>query len=44
MIPWTMAKTTNAAIADWFREAATLLEEQGADPFRVSAHRHAAER
>jgi hypothetical protein len=32
-----MAKTTNSAIVDRFREAATILEEQGANPFRVSA-------
>ena len=43
MIPWVMVNTTDAAIADRFREAATLLEEQGANPFRVNAYRHAAD-
>ena len=38
-----MPKTTNAAIADRFREAATILKEQGANPFRVSAYRRAAD-
>jgi hypothetical protein len=32
----------NAACADRLREAAALLEGQGANPFRVSAYRHAA--
>lgn len=38
-----MSKNTNAVIADRFREAANILEEQGANPFRVSAYRHAAD-
>ncbi len=33
----------NAACADRLREAAALLEAQGANPFRVSAYRHAAD-
>ena len=33
----------NQAIADRLREAADLLEQQGANPFRVSAYRHAAD-
>ncbi len=32
----------NARIADMLREAAALLEAQGANPFRVSAYRNAA--
>ena len=38
-----MAEITNAAIADRFREAANILEEQGANPFRVGAYRRAAD-
>lgn len=33
----------NRAIADWLRQAADLLAAQGANPFRVSAYRHAAD-
>lgn len=33
----------NALCADRLREAAALLEAQGANPFRVSAYRHAAD-
>jgi putative hydrolase len=33
----------NQAIADRLREAADLLQQQGANPFRVSAYRHAAD-
>ncbi len=33
----------NQQIADWLRQAADLLAAQGANPFRVSAYRHAAE-
>lgn len=38
-----MAKITNAAVADRFRQAANILEEQGANPFRVNAYRRAAD-
>ncbi len=38
-----MPKTANATIADRFREAANILEEQGANPFRVSAYRRASD-
>jgi predicted flap endonuclease-1-like 5' DNA nuclease len=38
-----MVETPNADIAQRFREVARLLEEQGANPFRVHAYRHAAE-
>ena len=34
---------TNDAVADRLREVATLLEEQGANPFRVQAYRRAAD-
>ncbi len=34
--------STNQVIADKFREVADLLEQQGANPFRVSAYRRAA--
>jgi Holliday junction resolvasome RuvABC DNA-binding subunit len=37
------AGRTNARCADRLREAADLLEAQGANPFRVSAYRRAAE-
>jgi len=33
----------NRQIADWLRQAAELLAAQGANPFRVSAYRHAAD-
>ena len=33
----------NAQIADWLQQAADLLAAQGANPFRVSAYRHAAD-
>lgn len=33
----------NPQIADWLRQAADLLAAQGANPFRVSAYRHAAD-
>ena len=33
----------NTQIADRLREAAALLEQQGANPFRVNAYRHAAD-
>ena len=33
----------NRQIADWLRQAADLLAAQGANPFRVSAYRHAAD-
>ena len=33
----------NARVAAALKEAATILETQGANPFRVSAYRHAAE-
>src|SRR5512145_2769920 len=35
--------TDNARCADRLREAADLLEAQGANPFRVSAYRRAAD-
>lgn len=38
-----MSKITNSTIADRFREVAIILEEQGANPFRVSAYRRAAD-
>lgn len=37
-----VAASTNARCADRLREAADLLEAQGANPFRVSAYRRAA--
>lgn len=33
----------NRQIADWLQQAADLLAAQGANPFRVSAYRHAAD-
>jgi DNA polymerase (family 10) len=33
----------NRQISDWLRQAAQLLAAQGANPFRVSAYRHAAD-
>jgi DNA polymerase/3'-5' exonuclease PolX len=36
------AGSINARCADRLREAADLLEAQGANPFRVSAYRKAA--
>jgi len=38
-----MAEETNQRLADRLREAADLLEGQGANPFRVGAYRRAAE-
>ncbi|MBI4400856.1 MAG: DNA-binding protein [Nitrospirae bacterium] len=38
-----MAEILNIGIAQRLREVARLLEEQGANPFRVHAYRHAAE-
>ena len=35
--------TFNAVMARQFRQAATLLETQDADPYRVSAYRHGAD-
>jgi putative hydrolase len=35
-------RRTNLTIADRLREAASLLEDQGANPFRVQAYRHTA--
>jgi len=37
-----MAKASNQKIADKLRELADLLEQQGANPFRVGAYRRAA--
>jgi putative hydrolase len=37
-----MTAATNQQVADKLREAALLLEEQGANPFRVRAYRRAA--
>jgi putative hydrolase len=38
-----MGEATNQQIADKLREVADLLEQQGANPFRVSAYRRAAD-
>jgi putative hydrolase len=38
-----MRETSNQKIADKLRELADLLEQQGANPFRVSAYRRAAQ-
>lgn len=38
-----MSETSNQKIADKLRELADLLEQQGANPFRVGAYRRAAE-
>ena len=38
-----MESSENEQIADWLRQAADLLAAQGANPFRVSAYRHAAD-
>ncbi len=38
----TMARNTNQNIAARLREAADLLDQQGANPFRVNAYRRAA--
>ena len=38
-----MASASNQKIADKLRELADLLEQQGANPFRVGAYRRAAE-
>lgn len=38
-----MAEMLNVEIAQRLREVAALLHEQGANPFRVQAYRHAAE-
>ena len=37
-----VAESLNARCADRLREAADLLQSQGANPFRVSAYRKAA--
>jgi hypothetical protein len=37
------AANENRQIADWLQQAADLLAAQGANPFRVSAYRHAAD-
>lgn len=34
----------NQAVAEWLRQGADLLEQQGANPFRVSAYRRGADR
>lgn len=39
----SMEFTRNRQLADTLREAATLLEQQGANPFRVQAYRRAAD-
>ena len=33
----------NAQVAEWLRQAAELLQAQGANPFRVGAYRKAAD-
>jgi DNA polymerase (family X) len=38
-----MPTSENTQIADWLLQAADLLAAQGANPFRVSAYRHAAD-
>jgi putative hydrolase len=38
-----MQTSTNQQIAMKLAQAADLLEQQGANPFRVSAYRHASE-
>jgi DNA polymerase/3'-5' exonuclease PolX len=38
-----MASASNQKIADKLRELVDLLEQQGANPFRVGAYRRAAE-
>lgn len=38
-----LAEARNAHVADLLRQAAALLEGQGANPFRISAYRNAAE-
>jgi DNA polymerase (family X) len=35
--------STNEAVAEWLRRAATLLDQQGANPFRAAAYRRAAD-
>ena len=39
----TMAHATNAKVASWLREAASLLAAQGASPYRIHAYRMAAD-
>ena len=39
----TVELSLNQEVADKLREAADLLEKQGANPYRVSAYRHAAD-
>jgi DNA polymerase (family X) len=39
----TVELSVNQEVADKLREAADLLENQGANPYRVSAYRHAAD-
>jgi len=41
--PDSVAHSPNAVIAGRLREAADLLSHQGANPFRVSAYRRAAD-
>ena len=42
-LPVMIDLSLNQRIADKLREAADLLEQQAANPFRVSAYRHAAD-
>jgi DNA polymerase/3'-5' exonuclease PolX len=37
------ADPDNAQVAEWLRQAAELLQAQGANPFRVGAYRKAAD-
>lgn len=39
---WTIP-TVNRQVAEKFRDAADLLEQQGANPFRIEAYRRAAD-
>lgn len=41
--PGTVDRTSNAHVADRLREMAELLRQQGGNPYRVSAYRHAAD-
>jgi DNA polymerase (family 10) len=38
-----MAETVNLEISQWLEEVAELLDEQGANPYRVQAYRNAAQ-
>ena len=38
-----MDLSINQQVADKLREVASLLQQQGANPFRVGAYRHAAD-